>query len=70
MNRRYIFLCVRNSENDIESIATGGIDIFVAFMRVAGTATYDSVVYKCWRTINDQSTAASGITYTVRLATP
>ena len=30
-DRRYIFLCVRNSENDIESIATGGIDIFVAF---------------------------------------
>ena len=67
--RRFIFLCVLEDENDIVSISTGGIDVFSVFERVTGTIMVDSLSYKCWKTISDQSDAASGITYVAMLGT-
>ena len=67
--RRFIFLCVLEDENDIVSISTGGIDVFGVFERVTGTIMVDSLSYKCWKTISDQSDAASGITYVAMLGT-
>lgn len=65
--RRYLFIGVRETENDISAIRTGGINVFHAFQRVSGTLTFGGVGYKFWRTTNDQSSAASGVTYNIEL---
>ena len=59
--RRYVFIGVPEDEDDITGISSGGIDIFHGFVRVAGVLHE----HKWWRTITDQSTVASGITYRI-----
>ena len=59
--RRWIFVGVQESEADITGIATGGIEVIHAWVRVTGIMDG----YKWWSTINSQSDVASGVAYTI-----
>ena len=59
--RRYLFIGVPDTEDDITGVSTGGIDVFSAWERVPGSIES----HKWWRTTNDQSDAASGVTYRI-----
>lgn len=63
--RRWIGIAVPDSTGDVSTISTGGFNVSMAFMRVAGTITISGEDYKVWRTINSQADNAAGHTYTV-----
>ena len=57
--RRYLFIGIPEDEGDLTGISTGGIDIFNSWERVTGVI----LAHKWWRTTDDQSDVASGVTY-------
>ena len=59
--RRFLYIGVPEDENDVTGISTGGIDVFHAWERVTGVL----FAHKWWKTINDQSDAASGVVYAI-----
>ena len=59
--RRYLFIGVPSTEDDITGISSGGIDIFTAWVRVSGVIEG----HKWWRTVDSQSDVASGVTYRI-----
>ena len=61
LGRRYLYIGIPEAEDDITDLETGGIPVFHAWERVAGIIE----AHKWWKTINDQSTAASGAVYTI-----
>ena len=59
--RRFLFIGVPEDENDITAISIGGINVFGSWVRVAGVL----FGHKWWMTVDDQSDAASGVTYVI-----
>ena len=60
-SRRFLYIGVPEADGDITGVSTGGIDVFAAWERVTGVL----FAHKWWKTINDQSDAASGAVYQI-----
>ena len=63
--RRYIAIAVPDSTGDITDIQQNGVSIFGAWVRIAGTISVGGEDHKAWRTVDDQSDLASGLTYSI-----
>ena len=65
--RVFIYVGVPDGAPNITGITTGGIDVLMAWQRLADNVTVNGAALKVWRTRVNQGVLASGLEYVVEL---